>query len=86
MNNEKIILGIHISDRLKEAGKVQQLLSTFGKIIKTRLGLHETESGDDNPGGLILLELTGPAKDKSTLEAELGKIQGVVLKKMVFNE
>ena len=35
------IIGIKINDRIKEAGKVQQVLTDYGCSIKTRLGLHE---------------------------------------------
>jgi len=42
------ILGIHITDRLKEAVEVQKQLTACGRQIKTRLGLHEIS--DDAAG------------------------------------
>ena len=41
-----IILGVHITDRLKEAVEVQKLLTVFGRYIKTRLGLHEVDRAE----------------------------------------
>ena len=34
------ICGVHITERLEHALQVQQVLTEFGRNIKTRLGLH----------------------------------------------
>ena len=41
MNDQHIILGIHISDRLKNAVDVQKVFTEYGCNIKTRIGLHD---------------------------------------------
>lgn len=65
MDEKLTILGIKIEDRMKEAGEVQKLLSRYGCSIKTRLGLHEVAGDYCSTSGLIILELAGPAEDRS---------------------
>ena len=78
------ILGIRISDRVKEVQQVQSVLTKFGCSIKTRLGLHEVNGDYCSEEGLILLELTGDQEEFSKLERELLRIEGLEVKKMVF--
>jgi hypothetical protein len=78
------ILGVHITDRLKEAVRVQQLLTEYGGHIKTRLGLHELEPGAPSPRGLVLLELVGDEQACRDLAGRLGAIDGVDVQQMIF--
>ncbi|MFP4447144.1 MAG: hypothetical protein ACLFPH_00260 [Bacteroidales bacterium] len=82
---QKRILGILITDRKKEAGEVQKILTQYGSTIKTRLGLHEV--GDDtlSEEGLILLELTGIQSEMDNLERKLESIEGTQTQKMDFS-
>jgi hypothetical protein len=80
------ILGVHITDRVKEVSEVQAILTKFGCTIKTRLGLHEVKDDYCARNGLIILELTGTIEEFYKLENELLKIDGLVIKKMVFTE
>jgi hypothetical protein len=73
-----------ITNREKEAGKVQGILTKFGGSIKTRLGLHEVDTDLCSPCGLILLELLGDTSEMDKLENELSALGGVQVKKMVF--
>ncbi|MFO7843237.1 MAG: hypothetical protein R6V16_05445 [Bacteroidales bacterium] len=84
MAKETRILGILITDRQKEAGKVQNVLTKYGCSIKTRLGLHETTDDFCSTSGLILLELTGELSEMDKLEKELIAIEGTQTQKMVF--
>ncbi|MFP4367593.1 MAG: hypothetical protein ACOCUP_01685 [bacterium] len=84
MDKEIRILGVLITNREKEAGNVQRLLTKFGCSIKTRLGLHEISTDLCSPCGLILLELLGDTSEMDKLEKELSQLNGVQLKKMVF--
>ncbi|OQA01338.1 MAG: hypothetical protein BWY69_01398 [Planctomycetes bacterium ADurb.Bin401] len=82
-----IILGVHVSDRVKHIvghGGVQPILTEYGCYIKTRLGLHEAGKDFCSPNGLILLELAGDPKKGEELEKKLMSIEGVSVKKMVF--
>ncbi len=82
--NELRILGILISDRVKDAVKIQQALTKYGCSIKTRLGLHEAGEVCAR-NGLILIELTGKKEEWDALEKELTAIEGVAIQKMSFN-
>jgi hypothetical protein len=87
MTNKEIwILGIRISDRVKNVGLVQPILTKFGCTIRTRLGLHDVTEDFCSPNGMILLELTGDQNEYTKLENELLKIDGLEVKKMVFVE
>lgn len=80
-----IILGVHITDRIKHVSAVQSTLTEFGCSIRTRLGLHEAEAGYCSPNGLLLLEMTDDDKTADQLAARLSAIEGVEVKKMVFD-
>ena len=79
-----VILGLYITDRVKEAIKVQDVLTKFGCSIKTRLGLHEVQENFCSSNGLIILELTGNEEEMVKLEKELLKIEGLGVQKMTF--
>lgn len=79
-----VILGVHITDRVKRAERVQQVLTRHGGRIKTRLGLHDADEAHGSPNGLILLEVVGAAGEIAALETALKAVAGVDAKKMVF--
>jgi len=83
MAKEIRILGVLITDRQKEAGKVQEVLTKFGCSIKTRLGLHEV-SDMCSASGLIIIELTGTIAEMEKLEKELKTIGGIQTQRMIF--
>ncbi|HEX7486322.1 MAG TPA: hypothetical protein VF332_09230 [Vicinamibacterales bacterium] len=78
------ILGVHITDRLKEAASVQKVLTEYGGHIKTRLGLHEIQSGTPSPQGIVILELVGADDVGHALAARLSAIEGIEVQTMVF--
>ncbi len=79
-----IILAVHITDRVKKAPKIQQILSQYGCHIKTRLGLHEASPDFCSPNGLILLEMLDDVKTVKALQAKLDALAGVETKRLVF--
>jgi hypothetical protein len=81
---DHIIIGIHVQDRVKQAVGIQQILTDYGAMIKTRLGLHEVDSRAGAGKGIILLELTGPAIRVSAMVRRLRACKGVDVKQMVF--
>jgi hypothetical protein len=78
------ILGVHVTDRLKDAAQVQSLLTEYGQHIKTRLGLHEIDTAGTSPQGLLVLELVGNEASCQALAGKLGAIQGIEVQQMVF--
>ena len=83
--NELRIIGLLITDRIKEAGKTQQALTANAHIIKLRLGSHEVSEDKCSRVGFILLQVTGNQNDFEKLETELSKIGGIEIKQMIFN-
>lgn len=83
--NETRILGVLVKSRQNNAVTVQNILTSFGCSIKTRLGLHDVDENQCSSSGLILLELTGDINEISKLENELLKVDGVEVQKMIFN-
>jgi len=79
-----IILGIHVTDRVKNAVEVQRLFTEYGCYIKTRLGLHDVGPGSCSPAGLVLLELYGDEARCLELGDKLNAVHGVEVQRMVF--
>ena len=83
-DQEVRILGVLVTDRKKEAGDVQKLLTNYGCSIRTRLGLHEVSDDYCSSQGLLILELFGDKTEQDKLEAALTSVSGVQVRKMVF--
>ena len=81
---EVVILGLHITDRVKKVAMVQDVLTKFGCSIKTRLGLHDVHEEYCSSDGLIILELTGDKDEMVKLENALRNIEGLKVQKMTF--
>jgi len=78
------VLGIHVENRVAEAGEIQGILSKYGCSIKTRIGLHEASEDQCSTDGLIILELGGNAADWDALEKALRASKGTKVQKMSF--
>lgn len=75
------IIAIKLSPRNSVAPKVQEVLTEYGCIIKTRLGLHEASKDKCSSAGLILLDLLNDDKDKiKNLLKDLNSIEQVTAK------
>jgi len=78
------IIGLLITDRIKEAGRTQKLLTTHAHLIKSRLGFHEVSEDVCSRVGVIILQLSGRQAECNLLEQELAQVEGVELQRMVF--
>lgn len=78
------ILGLLITDRIKEAGRTQKVLSDHANIIRSRLGFHELSEEKNSRTGIILLQLTGKKEEWDELEQNLSEIGGIEVQKMNF--
>jgi len=83
---KRIILGVLVTNRIKNALEVQEVLTKFGCNIKTRLGLHEVTDAVCSTIGLLILEMYGDIKQIKEMESQLKAVHGIVVKKMVFEE
>jgi hypothetical protein len=78
------IMGLMVTNRMKNAPQIQRVLTECGCNIKTRIGLHETAENFCSDSGLILLELSGDECAHTEVTDKLKAIQGVQVQKMVF--
>jgi hypothetical protein len=83
---EMRIMGIYVNDRVKDVARIQPILTKYGCTIRTRLGLHSTDTDYAEDTGLILLELTGDTEECLRLENELHAIDDLDVQKMVFRK
>lgn len=85
MQETRLIYGVLLTNRLKEATPVQQLLTEYGCHIKTRLGLHNVDASYCSAKGLLLLEMFGEESKCRELGEKLAAIEGVEVQSMAFS-
>jgi hypothetical protein len=73
----KTVLIILVGNRKDSAVKVQQVLTAWGCLIKTRLGIHDGVLDNCSDHGLIILELYGSKEQKDELARKISLIEGV---------
>ena len=83
--SELRIIGLLITDRIKEAGKTQEVLTMNAHIIKSRLGFHEVSESICSRVGFIILQVVGDDKDLENFLKELNDIGGVEVQQMTFH-
>ena len=79
------ILGIKITDRIKEAGLTQGILSRHARVITTRLGFHELTDEVCSREAYIILHLRGEASESEKLISDLNEVGGIELGEMNFD-
>ena len=77
---KKSVLVILIGSRKESAVNVQKVLTGWGCMIKTRLGIHDGVLDNCSDQGLLILELVGDDKQKGELTRKVGIIKGVTSK------
>ncbi|MCX6160007.1 MAG: hypothetical protein NTV87_01540 [Ignavibacteriae bacterium] len=73
----KTVLIILVGKRKESAVEVQKVLTAWGCLIKTRLGIHDGILENCSDLGLIILELYGSKEQKEELSRKIELIQGV---------
>lgn len=74
---KKSVLLILIGGRKESAVKVQQVLTAWGCIIKTRLGIHDGVLDNCSDEGLLILELHGDQEQREELARKVAVLPGV---------
>lgn len=82
--NKSIILGIMVYDRIKEAGRTQEILTRYASIIKNRLGFHELSEDVCSRVGTIILTIRSDKQTTHQLLADLKNVGGIEVKTMQF--
>ena len=70
----RTVLLILIESRMQAAVKVQEVLTKFGCLIKTRLGLHDVGPNICAETGLIFLELFGEKNENNVRQGGLKEV------------
>lgn len=83
MTNYKIV-GIAIKDRIKEAGKTQEVLSKYGCLIRSRLGFHEVSEYTCSRVGFIILQVIDDNGQFPHFVKDLNEIGGIEVQQMNF--
>jgi hypothetical protein len=73
----KTILLILVGNRKESAVQVQKVLTGWGCMIKTRLGIHDGVMENCSDTGLLILELAGERKQMDELARKVSLIKGV---------
>ncbi len=73
----KTILLVLIGNRSESAVRVQKILTAWGCIIKTRLGIHDGVLENCSDEGLLILELFGTDEQKKELARKIAALRGV---------
>lgn len=79
---QKTVVAILVSHRNQAAANVQKVLTGWGCMIKTRLGIHEGILDDCSEKGLIILDLVGEEAKKEELVRKLNALSGVSAKRV----
>lgn len=74
---KKTVMVVLISHRNDAASRVQAVLTGWGCLIKTRLGIHEGVQENCSENGLLFLDLVGDEDKLNELERKLNVINGV---------
>ncbi|MCX7875162.1 MAG: hypothetical protein N2321_03225 [Melioribacteraceae bacterium] len=74
---KKSILLVLIGNRKEEAVKVQQILTGWGCLIKTRLGIHDGVLDNCSDSGLLILELVGTDEQNKEIARKLSLLKNV---------
>ena len=77
---ERHILTILVGDRQETAANVQKILTGWGCLIKTRLGLHSGTLENCSKTGLIILELVGDKEKMDELTRKVSILKDVSAK------
>lgn len=77
---ERNIVAILVDHRQESAEKVQKILTGWGCMIRTRLGLHEGVLDNCSQSGLLLLEMVGEKEKIEDFVHKVNLVKGACAK------
>jgi len=77
---KRTIMAVLVGKRKETAVTVQKILTGWGCLIKTRLGIHDGIQKDCTNRGLIIMELTGTPTQIRTLKHKLSLVPDISVK------
>ncbi|HOJ49811.1 MAG TPA: hypothetical protein PKW55_03265 [Spirochaetota bacterium] len=82
---QKHVVIIYQKNREETAVKLQSILTKYGCLIKTRLGIHDGVVNACTPTGLIILETVGEIKEIKNMVSEIEQIKDTDVKLIELN-
>ncbi len=82
---ERTILTILVGKRKETAINVQKILTGWGCMIRTRLGLHDGTLDNCAESGLIILELVGEKEKMDEMTRKLSLLEDVSVKMVTLS-
>lgn len=82
---EKRVILIMVLNRSRSAVEVQKLLTEYGCVIKTRLGIHDGVGESCSEAGLLMLEVAGDNAKQNELVAKLSGLSDISVKNVVLS-
>jgi hypothetical protein len=79
------VLAIKVTDRIKEVGLTQEVLSKHSALITTRFGFHELSTEVCSREAFIILHLNGKEAETDHLMKDLSGIGGIEMQEMDFS-
>lgn len=79
------VLGIKITDRIKEAGLTQGILSRHASVITTRMGFHEVTEAVCSREAVIILHLKNDSFESEKLISDLTTQDGIQVREIAFS-
>jgi hypothetical protein len=80
------VLGIKVTDRIKEVGLTQEVLSKHAGLITTRFGFHELTTEKCSREAYIMLHLNGNEAETERLVKDISGIGGIEVREMDFHK
>ncbi|PLX17436.1 MAG: hypothetical protein C0601_07710 [Candidatus Muiribacterium halophilum] len=77
---KKTLLLILVDGRKKSAVNVQKILTEWGCLVKTRLGIHDGVLENCSESGLLILEMVGDSDKHEELARKISVLPGVSTK------
>ncbi len=78
------IMAVKVEERVAKAPDLQEILTVHGCIIKTRVGLHETDAERCSMNGIIILHLYGEKEEFQKLYDDIAALDGITPKFIEF--
>ncbi|MCF7833546.1 MAG: hypothetical protein K9N05_08250 [Candidatus Marinimicrobia bacterium] len=83
---KKTVLLVLVGKRKEAAVNLQKVLTAWGCLIKTRLGLHAGVMENCSEAGFLFLELYGSDEDNAELARKIAVIPGIESKLVVLEQ
>ncbi len=82
---ERTILLVSLNNRKQTAVTFQKILTDWGCMVKTRLGIHDGVLTKCSSSGLVILDIVGQKKKLTEMTRKLNLVKGIKAKLITFN-